>query len=71
MNSRERVLDALERKPVDQVPYVETTIGLKIGEALLGHSTLDAPAIVRAALSIAAEIDIYTNHHLVVEELEC
>lgn len=39
MNSRERVLDALERKPVDRVPYVETTIGLKIGEALLGHPT--------------------------------
>ena len=34
MNSRERVLDALERKPVDRVPYVETTMGLKIGEAL-------------------------------------
>ena len=43
MNSRERVLDALERKPVDRVPFVETTIGLKIGEALLGHST---PTIV-------------------------
>ena len=44
---------------------------LSAARALLGHSTLDAPAIVRAALSIAAEIDIYTNHHLVVEELEC
>ena len=44
---------------------------LAAARALLGHSTLDAPAIVRAALSIAAEIDIYTNHHLVVEELEC
>jgi len=43
MNSRERVLDALERKPVDRVPFVETTIGLKIGEALLGRST---PTIV-------------------------
>jgi len=39
MNPRERVLSALERKPVDRVPYVETTIGLKIGEALLGRST--------------------------------
>ena len=39
MNSRERVLAALERKPVDRVPFVETTIGLKIGEALLGRST--------------------------------
>lgn len=39
--------------------------------ALLAHSSLDAPAIVRAALAIAAEIDIYTNAHIVVEELEC
>lgn len=39
MNSRERVLDALERKPVDRVPFVETTIGLAIGEALLGRPT--------------------------------
>ena len=44
---------------------------LAAARALLSHSALDAPAIVRAALSIAAEIDIYTNHHLVVEELEC
>lgn len=39
--------------------------------ALLAHSSLDAPAIVRAALAIAADIDIYTNAHIVVEELEC
>ncbi len=39
MNSRERVLDALERKAVDRVPFVETTIGLGIGEALLGRPT--------------------------------
>jgi uroporphyrinogen decarboxylase len=47
MNSRERVLAALERKPVDRVPFVETTIGLKIGEALLGHPrpTLTIPAL--------------------------
>ncbi len=39
MDSRERVLSALERKPVDRVPFVETTIGLAIGEALLGRPT--------------------------------
>ena len=34
-------------------------------------TTLDAAGIVRAALGIAAEIDIYTNQNLVVEELVC
>jgi uroporphyrinogen decarboxylase len=38
MLSRERVLIALKRKPVDRVPYVETTIGLRIGEKLLGQT---------------------------------
>ena len=39
--------------------------------ALLAHSELDAAAIVRAALEIAAGIDIYTNTHIMVEELAC
>jgi len=39
--------------------------------ALINHSTLDAATIVRTALSIASEIDIYTNSQIVVEELEC
>jgi len=39
--------------------------------ALLAHSELDAGAIVRTALEIAAGIDIYTNTHIVVEELAC
>lgn len=38
MLPRERVLTALKRKPVDRVPYVETTIGLRIGEKLLGQT---------------------------------
>jgi hypothetical protein len=38
MISRERVLAALRREPVDRVPYVETTIGLRIGEKLLGQA---------------------------------
>ena len=49
MNSRERVLDALERKPVDRVPFVETTIGLGIGETLLGRPT---PALAVPGLGI-------------------
>ena len=38
-------------------------------KALLKHSTLDAAAIVREALAIAASIDIYTNDRIVVETL--
>jgi ATP-dependent HslUV protease subunit HslV len=44
---------------------------LAAARALMNHSTLDAAEIVRAALGIAAEIDIYTNHNIVVEELTC
>ncbi len=39
--------------------------------ALLGHSTLSAAEIVRTALEIAAGIDVYTNTHILVEELAC
>jgi ATP-dependent HslUV protease subunit HslV len=37
--------------------------------ALVRHTELDAQAIVRSAMAIAAEICIYTNDRLVVEEL--
>ena len=39
--------------------------------ALIGHSTLSAAEIVRRSLEIAADIDIYTNRNIVVEEMEC
>lgn len=39
--------------------------------ALVAHSTLDASAIVRQSLEIAAGIDVYTNTNIVVEELPC
>ncbi len=39
--------------------------------ALLRHSPLNAEEIVRNALAIAGEIDIYTNTQIVVEKLEC
>ena len=38
--------------------------------ALLQNTELDARAIVEKGLAIAADICIYTNHHLTVEELE-
>jgi ATP-dependent HslUV protease subunit HslV len=40
-------------------------------KALVAHSSLTASQIVREALKIAAEIDIYTNQHIAVEELSC
>jgi len=37
--------------------------------AMVAHSGLGAAEIVRAALEIAAGIDVYTNTHIIVEEL--
>jgi ATP-dependent HslUV protease, peptidase subunit HslV len=39
--------------------------------ALVAHSDLDAPTIVRRSLEIAAGIDVFTNGNIVVEELPC
>jgi ATP-dependent HslUV protease subunit HslV len=39
--------------------------------ALSRHTTLSAAEIVRHSLHIAAEIDIYTNSNIIVEELAC
>jgi len=42
---------------------------LAAARALMQHSALDARAIVERAMAIAADICIYTNSRLVVEEL--
>ncbi len=39
--------------------------------AMVKHSDLSAAQIVREALEIASEIDIYTNRNIIVEELTC
>jgi ATP-dependent HslUV protease subunit HslV len=39
--------------------------------ALVAHSSLDAAAIVRTSLEIAAGIDVYTNDNITVETLPC
>jgi len=39
--------------------------------ALLAASDLGAAEIVRKSLEIAAGIDVFTNTHIVVEELPC
>ena len=38
---------------------------------LAKHSSLSPGEIVRESLGIAADIDVYTNHNIVVEELPC
>jgi ATP-dependent HslUV protease subunit HslV len=42
---------------------------LSAARALIKHSALSAPEIAREALEIAANICIYTNTHITVEEL--
>jgi len=40
-------------------------------KALVRHSTLSTEDIVREALKVAADIDIYTNDNINIEELQC
>lgn len=42
---------------------------LAAARALLAHSSLDARAVAEAAMRIAADICIYTNDQLVIEEI--
>lgn len=42
---------------------------LSAARALTKHSTLDARSVVEESLKIAADICIYTNSHLTIEEL--
>ncbi len=44
---------------------------LAAARALVAHSELGAVEIVRKSLQIAAEIDVYTNTNILVEELAC
>lgn len=43
---------------------------LAAARAMVKHTELSAAEIAREALEIAADICIYTNHHITVEELE-
>jgi ATP-dependent HslUV protease, peptidase subunit HslV len=43
---------------------------LAAARALVAHSNLSAAEIVRAALEIAADICVYSNRNIVIEELE-
>lgn len=57
--------------PDDDVVAVGSGGGyaLAAARALLAHTALEAAAVVREALTIAASIDIYTNDHITIEEL--
>ncbi len=44
-----------------------STAAIGAARALLRHTELGAEAIARAAMQVAAEIDVYTNDQLVVE----
>ncbi len=43
---------------------------LAAARALVAHADLDAAAVAREAMGIAADICIYTNHNIVIEELD-
>src|SRR5262245_45712226 len=47
------------------------SVAVAAARALVSHSQLTASEIVHEALRIAGEIDIYTNQHIVVEEISC
>jgi ATP-dependent HslUV protease subunit HslV len=46
-------------------------LAVAAARALVAHSPLTAAQIVREALQIAGQIDIYTNQNIAVEELAC
>lgn len=45
-------------------------IAMAVSRALIRHTDLDAPSIVREALGLAGEIDIYSNAQLTIEILD-
>lgn len=42
---------------------------LAAARALVAHSSLDAPSIAKEAMKIASSICVYTNEHIVIEEI--
>jgi ATP-dependent HslUV protease subunit HslV len=58
--------------PDDDVVAVGSggSYALAAARALLKYTELSAEEVVRESLAIAADIDIYTNNHITVEELK-
>ncbi len=46
-------------------------LAVAAARALVAHSQLSAPEIVRRAIEIAASMDVYTNLEITVEQLKC
>ena len=44
-------------------------VAVAAARAMVRHTELDAPAIVAEALNIAADLCVYTNHEIHVEEV--
>jgi ATP-dependent HslUV protease, peptidase subunit HslV len=47
------------------------SLAVAAAKALVAHSSLSASEMVREALKIAGDIDIYTNQNIAVEEISC
>lgn len=60
-------------QPVDGIVGIGSggNYAVAAARALARHSEMEAAEIVRTALTIAAEIDVYTNTNITVEELAC
>lgn len=58
-------------QPTDGIAAIGSggAYALAAARALIAHSDLDAPRIVRASLEIAADLCIYTNRNIEVEEI--
>lgn len=58
-------------EPDDQIVAIGSggAYALAAARALVKHSNLSAPQIVKESLLVASKICIYTNEHIVVEEL--
>ncbi len=58
-------------QPTDGVAAIGSggSYALAAAKALIAHSTLSAPQIVRAAMEIAGDLCIYTNRNITVEEI--
>jgi ATP-dependent HslUV protease subunit HslV len=60
-------------QPTDGIAAIGSggNYAMAAAKALLAHSDLSAKEIVAESMKVAAEIDIYTNSNIIVEELTC
>src|SRR5436190_1627637 len=59
------------RRLLDGKVITGFAFALSAARALVRHSQMSAAEIVRESLRISAEIDVYSNANIVVEELPC